>query len=121
MKIDRLTPSSVVLSELGRRLAMVRKQQGLSQEQLAAAAGVGVATLRRIEDGRDSTLGSWVRLLVALQMDGAIDGLLPEELRSPLAEVKGRRRRAPKPGPSTGGGGGDDRERGGFVWGDQRP
>ncbi|MCA8950357.1 MAG: helix-turn-helix domain-containing protein [Planctomycetes bacterium] len=107
MRIDRLTPTKTILRELGKRLANVRKQQGLSQENLAAAAGVGVATLRRIEDGRDGKLGSWLRLLMALQMEDAVDGLVPEDFRSPLAEVKGRRRTKPQ---------GD-----GFVWGDERP
>lgn len=111
MKIDRLTPTAAMLTELGQRLTRVRKAQGLSQAELAAAAGVGIATLRRIEDGRDGKLGSWLRLLLALQMDGAIEQLLPPDLRSPLAEVKGRRRaRAQPPG--------DDRA--GFVWGDER-
>ena len=128
MKIQSLTPTLQVLKELGERLARVRKQQGLSQEQLAATAGVGVATLRRIEDGKDGKLGSWVRLLLALQMDAALDQLLPENLRSPMAEVKGARRRrtkhkappktatndASQPPPT-----GDD-DAPGFVWGDQR-
>ena len=122
MRIDRLTPSTSILRELGRRLANVRKQQGLSQESLAAAAGVGVATLRRIEDGKDGKLGSWLRLLLALQLEGAIESLLPEDFRSPLAEVKGRRGRKPKTSPPRGEGDKDDQEPGpAFVWGDERP
>ena len=114
MKIDRLTPTTAMLTELGQRLAHVRTQQGRSQEDLAAAAGVGVATLRRIEDGRDGKLGSWLRLLIALQMEGAIDQLLPADFRSPMAEVKGRRApRRPRPPPTAGGPG--------FAWGDERP
>lgn len=137
MKIQTLTPTIQVLKELGLRLARLRKQQGLSQEELAAAAGVGVATLRRLEDGKDGKLGSWSRLLLALHQDAALDQLLPEEVRSPLAEVreaagKGKRVRrtvaanAQSPRPPLGGpedppvtpnGGGDAP---GFVWGDQR-
>lgn len=112
MKIDRLTPTAAILGELGQRLTTIRKQQGYTQEALAEAAGVGVATLRRIEDGKDSKLGSWLRLLVSLQMEGAIDQLLPAEFRSPMAEVLGRRRSK----PSRAGEG-----RSGFVWGDERP
>lgn len=124
MKIDQLTPTSEILRELGRRLAGVRKQQGFSQERLAAAAGVGVATLRRIEDGKDGQLGSWVRLLLALQMDTALDQLLPAEFRSPMAEalaakVTGARRNArPRRAPKTPPTGNADP---GFVWGDERP
>ena len=129
MKIQSLTPTIQVLHELGRRLALLRKQQGLSQEQLAASAGVGVATLRRIEDGRDGKLGSWARLLLALHQDAALDQLLPEAVRSPLAEVKGvrasraratkaRPQRPPVDAPSAPSAGDDDAP--GFVWGDQR-
>lgn len=113
MKIDRLTPTAEVLRELGRRLAHLRKQHGFSQQRLAQAAGVGIATLRRIEDGRDGKLGSWVRLLQPLGLDASLEQLLPADFRSPRAEAlhgaRPRRRRA-------GGGAGP-----GFVWGDGKP
>lgn len=111
MKIDNLTPTTTMLTELGARMARLRKLQGLSQEQLAAAAGVGVATLRRLEAGQDGKLGSWLRLLVALERSDAVEALLPEQLRSPLAEAKAMRRRAPRP----------PRDGGGFTWGDEQP
>ena len=95
-----------MLVELGERLARLRKQRGLTQEALATEAGLGVATLRRIEDGSDGKLGSWLRLLKALDMAASIDGLLPEDLRSPMAEVRRPRRR--KAGDTD------------FVWGDER-
>lgn len=113
MRIDRLTPATQVLREFGRRLADVRKQQQWSQEHLAEVAGIGIATLRRIEDGKDARFGSWVRLLAALRLDGVLDQLLPEQIRSPMAEVQGQRRRTRKPPPGTP----PDR---GFVWGDER-
>lgn len=94
MKITETTPKVTVLAELGRRLAEYRKHHGLNQDELAASAGIGVATLRRIEDGRDAQLGSWVKLLMALDDSEAIDALLPENLRSPMAEVKGRKKNA---------------------------
>jgi transcriptional regulator with XRE-family HTH domain len=107
MKIDQLTPGAAILSELGERLICIRKQQGYSQEALAQMAGIGVATLRRIEDGNDGKLGSWLRILKALKMEASIDSLLPENFRSPMAEVKAGRK-------ST--------RRGiGFTWGDERP
>ncbi len=126
MKIDRLTPTAAILSELGQRLARIRKQQAFSQESLAAAAGIGVATLRRLEDGKDGKLGSWLRLLLSLQMEGAVDQLLPADFRSPLAEVTGhktrRRRRSPSVSASDGNGSSNSSSGGnGFVWGDQRP
>ncbi len=111
MKIDALSPTDAILEELGRRLAATRKQQGLSQHELASAAGVGVATLRRIEAGNDSQLGSWLKLLRALGSVDAVDVLLPRDLRSPMAEAKAARSK----GQST------VRETSANFWGDEAP
>lgn len=94
MKINDLTPQDTTLQELGRRLALVRKQQGHTQSQLARKAGIGVATLRRIEDGRDAQLGSWIKLSKALNLTHAINALLPETLNSPMAAAKGQRKKS---------------------------
>lgn len=106
MKIETLSPDKSILKELGARLARVRKQQGYSQDRLAEEAGLGVATLRRIEDGQDSQLGSWLKLLKALQMTSAIDQLVPENFKSPMAEVKNRQKPSKK-------------QDAGIVWGDE--
>ena len=87
MKIDYLTPEEITLSEMGRRLARVRKQQGFSQTRLAEEAGIGVATLRRIEAGQDGQMASWLKLMKALRMTAAVDAFLPETFDSPMAEV----------------------------------
>lgn len=110
MDITELTPDRDALKELGRRLKQVRKQRGLNQEELAEAAGMGVATLRRIEDGSDSQLGSWIKLMKALHMLSAIDALLPESFTSPMAEAArlGKAIRRKKPA-------GDE-----SLWGDEQ-
>ncbi len=113
MKIVEETPDGAALEELGRRLEVVRKQFGLSQARLAEEAGLGVATLRRIEAGQDAQLGSWIKVLRALDLTGGLDGLLPENFRSPMADVRGagRRRSSAKR---------DDGEDG-SIWGDETP
>lgn len=92
MKIESLTPNGAIIGELGERLARIRRQQGYSQQRLASEAGIGVATLRRIEGGQDSQLESWIKILKALEMTAAIDALLPEDFRSPMADVRRDRR-----------------------------
>jgi len=120
MKIDSLSPDNTILEELGTRLGRIRKQQGLSQDRLAQSAGIGVATLRRIEDGRDSQLGSWLKILKALQMSASIDALLPETFTSPMAEAlaqnkqDGGKKPPRKSSPSTNAGSAD------IVWGDEK-
>ncbi|KAA9134091.1 helix-turn-helix transcriptional regulator [Marinihelvus fidelis] len=113
MKIQNLTPTENVLAELGHRLARARKAQGMTQPDLAQAAGIGVATLRRIEGGSDGQMGSWIKLLRTLGMIDAVDGLLAQEIRSPMADAKaaGNRSRARRrPADDTAG-----------PWGDQAP
>lgn len=109
MQITMLTPEGIILKELGTRLARARKQQGLAQTELAREAGIGVATLRRIESGQDSKLESWLKLLKAMNMTPAIDSLIPRELASPMDEARGNSRKRGKPSPPTG-----------MIWGDQK-
>lgn len=108
MKIDELSPENAILSELGKRLAQVRKQQRFTQDELASMAGIGVATLRRIEGGQDGHMESWIKILKALKLSNSIDALLPENFSSPMADVldtnRGRRRQTRAPGK---------------VWGDE--
>ncbi|MBW2737017.1 MAG: helix-turn-helix domain-containing protein [Deltaproteobacteria bacterium] len=108
MRITAPMPSDAIFTELGARLGRIRKQQGYSQDRLADEAGIGVATLRRIEDGKDAQLSSWLKVLKALGMASSIDGLLPESFGSPMAEALQDTTRARK-----------KRSRAGFVWGDE--
>jgi transcriptional regulator with XRE-family HTH domain len=98
MEINTITPDEAILHELSERLKRTRKQRGFTQEQLATEAGIGVATLRRIEDGQDAQLGSWLKILKALGMAASIEALLPESVDSPMAEALAlkRRRRSKK-------------------------
>jgi len=109
MKITEMMPETDILKEFAKRLARIRKAQGYSQTELAKEAGIGVATLRRIEAGRDSQLETWLKILKALDMTSAIDALLPETFNSPMAEaLAGTSRKRTKSSPSSG-----------IVWGDE--
>ena len=98
MKIEPLTPDAIILQELGKRLTRIRKQHGRSQDSLAEEAGLGVATLRRIEAGEGSQLESWLKLLKALRMTSSIEALLPETFDSPMAEALSDNKRTRAPG-----------------------
>ena len=94
MEITETTPHTAALKELGRRLVLLRKQQGLTQAGIAAEAGLGVATVIRIEAGQDAQFSSWLKLFKVLGITPTLDVLLPEEILSPMAEViKHRRQR----------------------------
>lgn len=109
MKITNLTPEADILKEFAQRLVRIRKARGYSQSELAKEAGIGVATLRRIEASQDSRIVSWLKLLKALDMTAAIDSLLPETFLSPMAEAQaGTSRKRKTVTPSAG-----------IVWGDE--
>ena len=109
ININQLTPESEILREFGNRLARIRKQQGLSQAELAEEAGIGVATLRRIEGGQDGLFESWLKLLKALNMAAAIDALLPETFNSPMAEARAANPKKQKVPQANSG----------IIWGDE--
>lgn len=94
MKITPLTPESAILEELGHRLVRMRKNQGLTQPDLADKAGISESTLRRMENGQDSQFETWLKVLRALNMIQIIDTLLPETIRSPMADVLGEKKSA---------------------------
>ncbi|MCF6225445.1 MAG: helix-turn-helix transcriptional regulator [Xanthomonadales bacterium] len=96
MKIKNSTPDNQILKELGARLARIRKQRGYSQSKLAEDAGIGVATLRRLEAGHDTQMETWLKLMKSLQMISSIDTLLPEVYQSPMAEVMAAKKRRKK-------------------------
>jgi transcriptional regulator with XRE-family HTH domain len=75
--------------QLGSRLRALRLNRNESQEALALRAGVGKATLQRLEEGRSGTIVTLLRVLRALGLDG-LDGLAPAVEKSPLAEARGQ-------------------------------
>lgn len=90
--------------ELGTRLARQRLARNVTQEALAADAGIGLRTLRRVEAGEPSSLDSTLRIVIAL---GLVEGLMsgiPEQVIRPLERVesRGRERRRARP-PKSGG------------------
>jgi transcriptional regulator with XRE-family HTH domain len=95
MRLEDLTTTDAVVAELGRRFERARLQRNLTQAELAEAAGVGEATLRRFERGRSIQLTTLVKLFEAMRLLGGLETILPEDSVDPIAEVerwRGRRR-----------------------------
>lgn len=82
------------LRVLGRRIARLRKEKGLTQRQLAEMAGVSVQALRSWENGRREPSVAYVPLLAAALYVGTDELLgykLPREpIRPPARPPMGR-------------------------------
>ena len=92
MKINATTPHKIALEELGRRIALARKNKRMNQAEMARASGLGVATIARIETGQDAQFSSWLKIFGVLGLTAALDQLIPESLTSPMSEVRRSRR-----------------------------
>lgn len=95
MKIEANSTDEAVLAELGQRLARTRLERNLSQELLAAEAGISKRTVERLEAGEPVKSNSLIRVLRALGQLDSLDRLVPEPLPSPVERLRlqGRRRR----------------------------
>lgn len=117
MKFDNLLSDQAALAELGRRIADARLARGMTQTQVAQAAGVSKSTVERLEDGGSTQLTNLIRCLRALGRLDGLERLFPETPVNPV-ELIGRRRRrqrvrapkdAPSPAPWTWGDEGGDK------------
>lgn len=78
-----------LLQLVGQRLAGLRLAKNLTQAQLAEQAGVGRASLQRLESGTAATqLSVFLKVCRALGILERMDLLLPESGPSPIEELK---------------------------------
>jgi transcriptional regulator with XRE-family HTH domain len=97
MDIRNQLSDDAVLGELGRRLARLRLDRNLTQQELATEAGVSRETVQRLERGHSVTLSGLLRVLRALELLEGLDALVPEPLASPIEQLdraRGQRQRA---------------------------
>lgn len=98
MRISSDLTDDAILAELGDRVREARLLRNLSQEVVAAEAGVAVRTLNRMESGEGSNLRAFVRVLRALGQADNLDVVVPAVGPSPVDLARRgtpRRRAAP--------------------------
>lgn len=80
---------------LGAQVRTARVEADLDQEALAGLAGVGVATVSKLENGHGSSLATLVKVVRALDREDWLDSLAPATDMSPIrmADSGGRHRR----------------------------
>ena len=106
------------MAEIGRRIAAWRKEQHLTQVQLADQAGVSRSTVKRLETGLGGDLRNFIRVLRPLGKSAGLNALLPELGPSPTDMLKlagkARKRVRATAGPSA------ESRKEPWKWGDER-
>ena len=96
MNIYAISPPVEVAADLGSRLRSKRLAVNLTQEGLARRSGVALGTLKKFERTGAISLVSFIRLIVALGEEAALERLLAdrefETLDQVLTAPKTRRR-----------------------------
>jgi transcriptional regulator with XRE-family HTH domain len=82
---------SEILTDLGARLAALRKARALTQAEVAAQAGLSRNTLYRAERGDNPTLQTVIRLLRTYGRLTALESFIPAPELSPMARLRARR------------------------------
>jgi transcriptional regulator with XRE-family HTH domain len=93
MRLTDLHADAAVLAELGLRIARHRLERNWTQADLAREAGLGQATVQRVESGKSVQMTSMVRLLRTLGLLEGLDAAIPESVRLPIAQLERERRR----------------------------
>lgn len=93
MNFEELMTDAAVLAELGRRLAHHRLERNWTQAEMASAAGLGQATVQRVERGESVQMTSMIKLLRTLELLGALDAAVPESITLPIAQLEREQRR----------------------------
>lgn len=87
-----------LLESLGKHFRHLRLARNISQEALASDSGVGLSTLKRLENGRGCNLAALIQLMAALGCDDRFESFFAQ-LASDAAEgdPADSRRRASSP------------------------
>jgi len=73
---------------LGEQLERNRLMQNIPQTELAQLAGISARTLRRIESGEGASMDSFIRVLMALKIDGNLSVLIPDSTVRPMERTR---------------------------------
>ncbi len=92
-----IMPSAAIATELAVRVRNRRLAQNLTLEGLARRSGVALGTLKKFERTGQIALVSFIRLVITLKDEAALENLLLEQKFETLDEVL-QNRKKPKRG-----------------------
>ena len=78
MKINSTENEKAILIELGQRIKQHRISLDITQAELAEKCGISPSTETRIENGDDSKMSNYIKILFGLNLLDNLDVLIPE-------------------------------------------
>ena len=78
MKINANESDKAILIELGQRIKQNRIAMRITQTELAEKCGISSSTETRIENGEDSKMSNYIKILSGLNMLENLDVIIPE-------------------------------------------
>ena len=78
MKISSNENEKSILAELGQRIRQNRISLNITQAELAQKCGVSPSTETRIENGEDSKMSNYIKILSGLNLLSNMDIMIPE-------------------------------------------
>ena len=111
-----MASSAQIESALCERLARIRLSRNVTQAQLATEAGVSTRTIRRMEAGAGISLDTFIRVLMALDIQRNLEALLPDPMVRPMERIAhgGTERKRARPKTAS-------RQSSTWTWGDEEP
>jgi putative transcriptional regulator len=103
LKIDfSVANSKQIEAMLCKRIEDIRLSRNMTQKKLASEAGVSLRTIGRLEKGAGISLDTFIRVLMALDIQQNLKIVLPDPSIRPVDRIgfKGGQRKRARPGPS---------------------
>ena len=114
-KIDfSIATSDQIEGFLCSQLKNIRLTRNFTQAQLAKESSVAIGTIRRLEEGKSVSLNTFIRIMMALDLQHNLETLLPDPTIRPIERVNtgGSERKRARPIQS-------DTENSTWAWGDE--
>lgn len=82
-----IATSDQIEGYLCNQLKNIRLTRNFTQSQLAKDSGVAIGTIRRLEEGKSVSLNTFIRIMMALDIQHNLETLLPDPAIRPIERV----------------------------------
>ena len=79
MKLTYYSPTQEILTEIGKRLKVMRISKTVSQKELAEETGLSIRTISNLESGKDVSLSTLIEVLRGLNQLPSLEMLIPDQ------------------------------------------